>query len=57
MDEELKKNLDSLIEALNGIEVSGRMNMARLLASIQYVEKLRNGELGIYVRKDEPETK
>lgn len=56
MDEELKTNLEMLIETLNGIEVSGKGNLTRLLASIQYLEKLKNGELGLYVRKDEPES-
>ena len=56
MDTELKNNLEMLIETMNGIEVSGKTNLTRLLASIQYLEKLKNGELGNFVRESESES-
>ena len=56
MDSELRNNLEALIETMNGIEVSGKINLTRLLASIQYLEKLKNGELGNFVRESESES-
>lgn len=56
MDAKLVENLKNLLDTLNGIEVSGKNNIVRLLASIQYIEKLMNGEFGTYVQKDEPES-
>lgn len=52
MDEELKNHLEIVIETMNGIEVSGKTNLTRLLGSIQYLEKLKNGEMGIFIREN-----
>lgn len=52
MDEELKKKLEMVIETMNEIEVSGKTNLTRLLGSIQYLEKLKNGEMGVYIREN-----
>ena len=56
MDENLKKNIIAVLDTLNEIEVKGVENLQRLLGSIQHLRKLANGELGIYVQKDESES-
>ena len=56
MDEKLKSHILAVLETLNGIEVKGVDNMQKLLGSMQHLQKLLNGELGIYVQKDDSES-
>ena len=51
MDEKLKNHLLAIAKTLEEIDLRGKDNMTRLLASIQHLEKLANGEYGDYTLK------
>lgn len=46
MKKTLSMHLRAVMEALDAVEVRGRDNMEKLLGSIQYLEKIANGEFG-----------
>lgn len=56
MDELLKNHILAVTRALNDVEVRGKDNITKLLASIQHLESIANGELGNFVRKDDTES-
>lgn len=51
MDENLVINLRAVVAALEDVEVKGKNNMEKLLASINHLTKIINGEIGSYVLK------
>lgn len=56
MDEKLKDHLLAIVRTLDDVEVRGKNNMAKILASIQLLESIANGKFGNYVIDDKSES-
>lgn len=51
MDSDLRNHLLAIAKTLEEIDLRGKDNMTKLLASIQHLEKLANGEYGDFIHK------
>lgn len=53
MEERLRNHLLAVSHTLGEIDIRGKDNMTKMLASIRLLESIADGELGEYVLKDE----